>query len=78
MNDFTPAQIEQVIEICEIAYCTWLYRIDAFDDMESAYNFYNFVLSSYRKLEEYNSLYDFIQEGNLKKLHKEYFTSLNP
>lgn len=57
--------------LCEIAYCTGLYQIDAFTCMENAFSFYDFVNTRFLENKEAESLYDFIQEENLKNLLEE-------
>ena len=69
METFTNKQISTIENLCEIAYCCGLYKIDSFDGMEEALQFYSFVNDEFIKALEYKSLYDFIQEENLKKLY---------
>lgn len=65
---------ENNVELCEIAYCVWLNKIGCFDDMQEAFDFYKFIENEFIRDDLFSSLYDFLQEENLKKLHKCFIT----
>lgn len=69
-------KIEREI-LCEIAYCVWLYKIDAFTNLENWLNFYEFALKKYKQ-EENMDIYEFCDGENLDKLIEERNRTENP